>query len=40
ALLHEIGEELRAHFQIVHPTLQVETGDPGHPCKLAGEHLV
>ncbi|MBU2734008.1 cation diffusion facilitator family transporter [Acidithiobacillus ferridurans] len=40
ALFHEIGEELRAHFQIVHPTLQVETGDPGHPCKLAGEHLV
>ncbi|HUX83149.1 MAG TPA: cation diffusion facilitator family transporter [Halothiobacillus sp.] len=40
ALLNNISEELREHFQIVHPTLQIETGDPRHPCALTGEHLV
>ena len=40
ALLNNISEELREHFQIVHPTLQIETGDPCHPCALTGEHLV
>jgi len=40
ALLNNISAELREHFQIVHPTLQIETGDPCHPCALAEEHLV
>ena len=39
ALLNNISEELREHFQIIHPTLQIETGDPCHPCALTGEHL-
>ena len=39
-LLNQIGNELSTRFQIEHPTLQVEMGDPGHPCALASEHVV
>ncbi|MDD3759250.1 MAG: cation diffusion facilitator family transporter [Acidithiobacillus sp.] len=35
--LHELAEELAEHFQIHHPTLQVETGDSAHSCVLAPE---
>ncbi|MCB4823250.1 cation diffusion facilitator family transporter [Roseicella aerolata] len=35
AFLATLGRELRARFGIGHATLQVETGDPAHPCLLA-----
>jgi cobalt-zinc-cadmium efflux system protein len=40
ALLHEAADELRHRFHIVHATLQVETGDPAYPCRLAPDHVV
>jgi cobalt-zinc-cadmium efflux system protein len=40
ALLHEAAEQLRRRFQIGHATLQVETGDPAYPCRLAPDHVV
>jgi cobalt-zinc-cadmium efflux system protein len=40
ALLHEAAEQLRHRFQIGHATLQVETGDPAYPCRLAPDHVV
>lgn len=36
--LHETTEALHDHFHIKHVTLQVETGDPDHPCHLAAGH--
>lgn len=36
AFLQRICSELRTRFRIDHSTLQVETGDPVHPCALAG----
>lgn len=38
AFLGRISDELRDHFHIGHPTLQVETGDPAYPCALASGH--
>jgi cobalt-zinc-cadmium efflux system protein len=35
AFLTTLGRELRARFGIGHATLQVERGDPAHPCLLA-----
>ena len=35
ALLCRAVDELHEQFEIVHPTLQVETGDPAYPCHLA-----
>ena len=35
ALLCEATDGLHERFEIVHPTLQVETGDPSYPCHLA-----
>lgn len=35
AFLAALGRELRARFGIGHATLQVEAGDPAHPCVLA-----
>ena len=40
ALLNRIGNELQTRFRIDHPTLQVEAGDPAHPCALAPDHRV
>lgn len=35
ALLATAAAGLHDRFEIVHPTLQVETGNPAHPCYLA-----
>lgn len=40
ALLSRICRELHDQFGIEHATLQVERGDPAHPCQLAPEHVV
>jgi cobalt-zinc-cadmium efflux system protein len=32
--LSEISQELREHFAIAHATVQIEVGDPNHPCVL------
>ena len=38
--LARINKELHDHFDIEHATLQIETGDPKHPCVLVPDHLV
>jgi cobalt-zinc-cadmium efflux system protein len=38
--LAEVAHELKDKFQIGHATLQVEQGDPKHPCELAPENKV
>ncbi|WP_414039154.1 cation diffusion facilitator family transporter [Acidithiobacillus sp. M4-SHS-6] len=38
--LADVATSLREQFAIVHPTLQVETGDAAHPCALAPEQKV
>jgi cobalt-zinc-cadmium efflux system protein len=40
AMLARISAELRARFGIHHATIQVETGDPAHPCELVPDHVV
>jgi cobalt-zinc-cadmium efflux system protein len=35
-----LAEELHARFGIEHATIQVETGDPAHPCRLGADHVV
>ena len=40
ALLHHAAEALRERFSISHATLQLEAGDPAHPCPLASEQVV
>ncbi len=40
AFLAQTCKELHDKFGIEHTTLQVETGDPSHPCCLAPDHLV
>ncbi len=40
AFLREVCRMLHNQFGIEHATLQVEIGDPGHPCSLAPDHLV
>lgn len=40
ALLRRACEELRDRFGVGHATLQVEDGDPAHPCALAPENVV
>ncbi|NNM81126.1 MAG: cation transporter [Burkholderiales bacterium] len=40
AFLSGISGYLHEAFHIGHATLQVEMGDPAHPCQLAPEHLV
>jgi cobalt-zinc-cadmium efflux system protein len=32
ALLRQVSEEVHERFGIEHVTLQIETGDPAHPC--------
>jgi cobalt-zinc-cadmium efflux system protein len=40
ALLTRVARELHAHFAIDHATIQIETGDPDHPCTLLPDHVV
>jgi cobalt-zinc-cadmium efflux system protein len=40
AFIARVARELRERFRISHPTIQVETGDPSHPCVLAPDHVV
>ncbi len=39
-MLTELAQELHQRFAIDHATIQVETGDPDHPCKLVPDHVV
>lgn len=39
-MLAELAHELQERFAIDHATIQVETGDPAHPCKLVPDHVV
>ncbi|HYM01622.1 MAG TPA: cation transporter, partial [Stellaceae bacterium] len=39
-MLADLTEELHVRFGIDHATIQVETGDPEHPCKLVPDHIV
>jgi cobalt-zinc-cadmium efflux system protein len=38
--LGHLAQELHDQFGIGHATIQVETGDPDHPCKLVPDHVV
>lgn len=40
AILARLSVELRERFAIQHATIQVETGDPAHPCELLPDHVV
>ncbi len=40
AMLARLAAELRERFRIQHATIQVETGDPAHPCELVPDHVV
>lgn len=40
AFMSKISADLHDLFHIGHATIQIETGDPDHPCVLAPEHLV
>lgn len=40
AVRSDIARELNKRFRIVHPTIQIETGDLAHPCELAPAHVV
>jgi cobalt-zinc-cadmium efflux system protein len=40
AVLTQIANDLHARFAIEHVTIQVETGDPEHPCVLVPDHVV
>lgn len=40
AFLAETGRALRERFRIGHATLQVEAGDPEHPCALAPREVL
>jgi cobalt-zinc-cadmium efflux system protein len=35
-----LAGELQERFGIEHATIQVETGDPDHPCRLGPDHVV
>jgi len=39
-VLAQIADELHHRFAIEHVTIQVETGDPEHPCVLVPDHVV
>ena len=38
--LAKLAEDLHDRFAIAHATIQVEIGDPAHPCKLGPDHVV
>ncbi len=40
AFMARVSRELHERFHIAHPTIQVETGDPNHPCVLAPSTVV
>ena len=40
AALAALARELNQRFDIGHATIQVETGDPAHPCELVPDHVV
>lgn len=40
AVLTALVTELRVRFDIGHATVQVETGDPAHPCELVSDRVV
>lgn len=40
SLLSRICHELHDQFGIEHATIQIETGDPAHPCGLASNHVI
>ncbi len=40
SMLAGIAVELHDRFGIQHATIQVETGDPEHPCELVDDHVV
>ena len=40
AFLAQVSNQLHNHFGIEHTTLQVETGDPNHPCTLESDSIV
>jgi cobalt-zinc-cadmium efflux system protein len=40
ALLTRIADTLRGRFSIGHVTIQIESGDPAHPCVLVPDHVV
>jgi len=40
ATLARLAIDLRERFGIQHATIQVETGDPAHPCELVPDHVV
>ena len=40
AVLARIADELHERYGIDHVTIQVETGDPEHPCVLVPDHIV
>ncbi len=40
AFLAKVCHELHDRFDIDHSTLQIETGDPHHPCALAPDHVI
>jgi cobalt-zinc-cadmium efflux system protein len=39
-VLAQLANELHERFAIEHMTVQIETGDPDHPCKLVPDHVV
>jgi len=40
ACLADVAASLHKRFGIEHATIQVETGDPAHPCVLVPDHVV
>ena len=40
ACLSDVAAALQSRFGIEHSTIQVETGDPAHPCVLVPDHVV
>jgi cobalt-zinc-cadmium efflux system protein len=40
AALERLAHDLHDRFGIEHATIQVETGDPAHPCRLTPDHVV
>jgi cobalt-zinc-cadmium efflux system protein len=40
AFLARVSKELHERFGIDHATVQIEVGDPAHPCDLAPDHVV
>ena len=40
ALFTRLAHDLHDRFGIEHPTVQIEIGEPAHPCRLAPEHVV